>query len=103
MKNVQKKVVEWHSSCFPRATEEAILLKLHEEIKELRAAVGGYAIIDGDKDSVVDEINDVIIVACTLLDRWGIRIDHSVLQKLETNKAREWGPEDVNGDRKRVK
>ena len=96
MRNIQQQVVEWHRQTFPRATDQAIIDKLIEEAQELWS-------VDGEESffSMVEEVADVIIVACALFDRWGLDLKEEVLNKLEINKSREWGNETANGDRPR--
>ncbi len=94
--SIQDEVIEWHSKTFPNATHGAIIDKLIEEATELSE-------VDGEAQETCDEIADVVIVACSLLGRWGLKLDDIVRAKLEINSKRAWGDEIENGDRPRVK
>ncbi len=96
---VQDSVVEWHRSVFPRSTDAAIVAKLEEEIEELRHEL----LCPGNHDLIAMECADVIIVACSLLDRMGKKMHEVVHAKMEVNKSRDWLEELPNGDRKRDK
>jgi len=97
MNDIQKEIVKWHKETFPNATEQAIFDKLIEEATELSEIDEEYA------EVTMDEIAYVIIVACSLLGRWGKDIDDVVNHKLFINKHRKWGKETANGDRPRDK
>jgi len=99
-KEVQEQVTEWHRDTFPNATEEAMKRKLEEETVELLEALFSKK---ENRDAIVEELADVVIVASSLFNRWGVNLEMAVLKKLEVNKARAWGPEIANGDRPRVK
>jgi len=99
MKTLQDKIVKWHRATFPNASIRAIKNKLHEELNELDYAIT----VNGNKKEIVEEIADVVIVSCSLLARYGLDFEQTVLHKLEINKGREWGRETENGDRPREK
>ena len=103
MKNIQQEVVEWHKSCFPNATDDAILNKFLEEICELQIEVIRHEVSSGQRKQISEELADVIIVGCSLLSRWDKDLEAEVLRKLEINKDRKWGPENEIGDRPRDK
>jgi len=99
MKTLQDKIVKWHCATFPNATNRAIEEKLIEETQELIESL----IVTGNKKEIIEEIADVVIVACSWLARHGLDFEQTVLHKLEINKGREWGRETENGDRPREK
>ena len=84
MKTLQDQIVEWHRATFPNATTKAIEDKLVEELEELRLVIQ-FA----NDSAVAEEIADVLIVSCALLDRYGLDLEQTVLDKLEINKGRE--------------
>jgi len=98
MNPLQDKIIEWHRATFPNATTKAIEDKLIEELEELRLAVQ-FA----NNSAIVEEIADVVIVACSWLARHDLDFEKVVLDKLDINKGREWGRETANGDRPREK
>lgn len=103
MVDIEEDIVEWHQRTFPNATAQAIILKLREELHE--------AIVDaihGNLQSLLEEIADCFIVACSLAARrdlfeHNVSMTRVIRDKMKVNKARVWGPETENGDRKRVK
>jgi len=99
MKTLQDKIVKWHYVTFPNASIRAIEEKLIEELEELDHAIT----VTGNKKEIIEEIADVVIVACSWLARYGLDFEQTVLHKLEINKGREWGKETENGDRPREK
>lgn len=101
-----EEIVSWHKKIFPEATEESQVLKLDEELKELKKAS-----IDGDMNQVKNESIDVVIVSSVLKDRYSNAIGDVVFSsimdkissvadfnevvvalenKLEINKKRKW-------------
>ena len=99
MRKIQKEVVDWHQETFPVATLKAITDKMEEELVETLDEVRNGT----DKNALAAELSDVVIVACSLLERLGIDFESAIRNKLETNKKRTWGPENSEGDRPRVK
>lgn len=103
MDDIEKDIVEWHRSTFPNATAQAILDKLDEEIAEAQDCYGF-----GNLQQLLEECADIFIVACSLAARRDLFEDNVsmtrvIRDKMAVNKARVWGPETENGDRKRVK
>jgi len=104
MMDIEKDIVEWHRSIFPRATAEAIIDKLKEELEEAH-----LSLVTGNIQNLLEEIADCFIVACSLAARKDLFEDNVsmtrvIRDKMAVNKARVWGKEDpVTGDRPRVK
>ena len=105
MNEIQKQIVKWHNATFPNANDLAILIKLKEESFELYEQVGiDLTYTDSElTDAAQMEIADVIIVACSLLARYGIEIEDIINAKMDINHMRNWGEETPNGDRPRMK
>lgn len=96
--NIQSEVLNWHIRTFPNATGEGLLKKLHEESLEFCAAV------DEDFLSINfwDELADVCIVAMAYMSRTSggkFCLADAIRNKLQINRDRFWGPEDINGNR----
>lgn len=96
MKQIQRKILNWHLETFPNATEQAILDKLREEATELIEAIQPV-----NHKNIAEEIADVFIVSTALFGRCGVSFEDVVRYKLEINKERDWGKETENGDRPR--
>ncbi len=96
---MQDDVVEWSKSTFPKATKQAFVDKLREEIAELEYEL----LLPGNDEKTIEEAADVVIVICSLLDRMGKKMHEVVHAKMEINRARKWGAEDSQGDRPRDK
>ena len=108
MNNLIKDILDWHKDTFPNATEEAVSAKLLEEAHELWLELINHAINQSTKSEteMLDEVADVFIVATRFVDmRSGgeVSILDIIEKKMERNKRRAWGPEEANGDRRRVK
>jgi phosphoribosyl-ATP pyrophosphohydrolase len=103
MQEIEKEVLEWHKETFPNATGAAIMDKVFEEIGEFVHV----ALNPNSKPAEYwDELADVIITNMALINNTSggdVTLADIVRRKLGINKARQWGPEDENGDRKRVK
>lgn len=78
-----EEIVSWHKKTFPEATEESQVLKLDEELKELKKAS-----IDGDMNQVKNESIDVVIVSSVLKDRYsnalGDVVFSSIMDKISS-------------------
>ena len=103
MENLENKIIEWHKATFPNATFLAKRKKLLEECCELITALHF-----GNIQEALEEAADVFIVAVSLaMDRKefeeNVSMSLIIADKLEVNKKRQWGSEDKNGDRPRVK
>jgi NTP pyrophosphatase (non-canonical NTP hydrolase) len=103
-----KDILDWHKETFPNATEEAVAAKLLEEAHELWCELVNHEITRSTKSEaeMLDEVADVFIVATRYIDmRSGgtVSILDIIEKKMERNKRRTWGPEEANGDRRRVK
>lgn len=94
---VDKDIVEWHKKTFPDITMGELLLKLEEELGELRGALG-----KNDLD-FMEEAADVYIVSRALKERFnsiiGLHFCHTtkskeltkaIKDKLAKNKKRIW-------------
>ena len=108
MNDLIKEILSWHKETFPNATEEAVSAKLLEETHELWCELVNHEITRSTKSEaeMLDEIADVFIVATSYINmRSGgeVSILDIIEKKMERNKQRVWGPEDANGDRRRVK
>ena len=103
LEDIEKEVLAWHRETFPNATDSAVVHKLKEESNELYEAVWYCSYYGIDKDEIPAEIADVAIVSIALLSRMNTSLSAVIAAKLAVNKARTWGPETENGDRKRVK
>jgi len=103
MTDIEKDIVNWHRATFPRATPEAILDKLKEEMIEAYESLA-Y----GNVQNLLEEVADIFIVTCSLAARRELFEDNVTMarviqDKMTVNKARVWGAETANGDRPRVK
>jgi len=96
MEAIQDEIVKWHKETFPRATIQAILDKLDEELHEALDEIKG-----GDLKKLFEELADVVIVTCALAGALGINFEDVIIWKLEVNKNRTWVKELPNGDRVR--
>ena len=102
---MEKSIVAWQKKTFPKANEKAIRKKLKEEVKELLKALNSNAMIT----EILVEVSDIFIVAAFLANKGAEKSQNSVSLtstikwKMRVNKARKWGKEDCNGDRKREK
>jgi len=98
--DIEKNVVEWSLETFPNATEEVLADKFDEEVEELFGATCVYPVQYFNRH---EEIADVCIVAMRELHEAGTSLAEVIGRKLEINRQREWGPEEPNGDRVRVR
>ena len=99
MDKIEKKVLDWHKETFPNATDFAVWNKCQEEIRELFYA-GSYG------NEYLSEVADVIITNMALINKMSagsVSICDVIEWKLDINKSRKWGKEDLNGDRPRIK
>lgn len=103
IEDIEKEVLAWHRETFPRATFDAISDKIIEEAGELLDAVEYYQRFDDKKQEIPLELADVAIAGIALLNRMGTSLSAVIAAKLATNKARVWGDQEPNGDRKRIK
>jgi len=101
IEDIEKEVLEWQTNTFPCATMKAKMLKLREECIELIAAIEF-----GNYQQVVEEAADVFIVSVNIAnDRRefedNVTMTRVIADKLAVNKARTWGPEQPDGNRKK--
>lgn len=103
LKDVEKQVVEWNRTTFPRATIDAIFNKFSEEMFEFEEEViNNMPIIFNGRPA--EEFVDMIIVFMSARAKLGFTpLTEMIAAKLEINKNRVWGFETSNGDRPRIK
>ena len=111
--DIAKDIVDWHKTNMPNATLESQLLKLDEELKELRSAAGKVANSKEPDEALqaaaLEETADVLI-CCIVLnkrynsaigavvsnciasddDRIDLLIRTAIAKKMIKNKARTW-------------
>lgn len=95
IEDIEKEVIEWHRLTFPNATEKAILNKFDEEALELVNALMGHG-------NMVLELADICIVGIVLMNRLDTSLAECIAKKMIINKLRTWGPEEPDGNRKKV-
>lgn len=103
MESLENEIIAWNKETFPNATMKAKQKKLVEECKELLAAL-----IYGNLQGALEEVADIFIVAVSIAaDREhfenNVSMSRVIADKLKVNRARQWGEENENGDRPRVK
>lgn len=101
MKDINKwlllmnEIIMWHLKTFPNATHDGQLIKLEEELNELREC--------NDYNEQIKETADVFIVLCGL-QRWGSALSRillsttnfddclfdAVVEKMDKNRSRTW-------------
>ena len=72
----EEKISKWHKKTFPKATLESQLLKLHEELLELKKCKNRYS------DAFLEEVADCLIVASVLAGRFHSPVGNLVLSAL---------------------
>jgi hypothetical protein len=101
--DVEKQVIEWHKTTFPRASTDAIFNKFSEEMMEFEdeILVSMPNIFEG---KTAEEFVDMIIVFMAARAKHNLPpLSELIAQKLEVNKNRAWGNETPSGDRTRAK
>ena len=102
-----KDILDWHKDTFPNATGEAVWAKLLEEGHEFWLELINHENQSTKSETeMLDELADVFIVATRYIDMRSdgeVSILDIIEKKMERNKQRVWGPEEANGDRRRVK
>lgn len=95
MIDIENKVLSWHGETFPNATIDAIDDKFDEELVEF---IESMKQID-----IEEEFSDMCIVFMARQNKLGRRtLTQCIADKLAVNKARKWGPEEADGNRKKV-
>lgn len=76
----EEKIAKWHKKTFPKATLESQLLKLNEELIELKKCKNRHS------DAFLEEVADCIIVACALAARYHSPVGNLTLASLWPDK-----------------
>jgi hypothetical protein len=102
MEQLEQEVIAWHRATFPNATEQAVVEKCGEEINEWLETTNSEA----PAKEYWNEFADVIITHMAYIAKTSngeVTLADIVRLKFDEVKARTWGKELPNGDRKKEK
>ena len=81
-------IVDWGLATFGSATPQALIRRLHDEVKEL-AAIELDPVGDS-YEQAADECADVYIMLCQVMSHLGFHLASCVDHKMQINRARQW-------------
>lgn len=96
---LQADIGDWARKTFPQATDTGTAMHLQREVSELLALchVADFGPIGADINMIAEESADCLILLLNLANRIGFSLADAVTQKMQVNRARQWGQPDAEG------